>query len=167
MACRSSASRRTSSGSCASSWGWAGGKRTRGVATVARSGTMTMVPATRSPRRWKRRVADIDTSPAMDRRPPEYVSGSASAARSTFRSAAARKPMGLPVAVTTRSPSARLPGVRPCQASSTAKYSHWIAKSTTRSSPIPVAAAPSAASLIPAVPTNASITSSVRATKTA
>ena len=77
------------------------------VAARGRSGTITIVPATRSPRRWKR-----DES-AIAPRPTAYPVGSASAARSTLRSAAAAKPMGLPVVVTTRNPHAIFPGEAP------------------------------------------------------
>ena len=103
----------------------------------------------------------------MDSRPAVYVRGSASAARRTLRSAAARNPMGRPVVDTTRRPSAALPGVRPFQASRTAKYTHWMAKMTTSSTPIPAAMALSAASVAAAMPmatittTNAMTTNAV------
>ena len=56
-------------GELASSVGLRGGPEHERRLAFARSGTMTMVPATRSPRRWKRRVTDMETRPASDRRP--------------------------------------------------------------------------------------------------
>ena len=67
----------------------------------------TIVPATRSPRRWKRDESAIETTPTR------YPTGSRSAARRRLRSAAARQPIGRPDVVTTRRPSAIFPGERP------------------------------------------------------
>ena len=66
----------------------------------ARSGTMTIVPATEVPEALEAaRRRHRDEARRCESRPAVYVSGSASAARRTLRSAAARKPMGRPVVV--------------------------------------------------------------------
>ena len=65
------------------------------------------MPAARSPSRWLRRVASTEiTAPAPD------VSGKSTIPRAVLM-AAWRKVMGPPSVVTTRSPSAALPTVRP------------------------------------------------------